>query len=106
MQDLELMPKLFSKVVGVTFENRQNIIRGLSEGEVLLLEREPDNKIDANAIKVLRNDEKQLGYISAELANEMASAMDSGIKYFCVVKNLTGIAKETKGVNIEIKKIS
>jgi hypothetical protein len=39
-------------VVGVTFENRQDIIDELRTGENLVLERDPSNPYDQNAIKV------------------------------------------------------
>lgn len=100
------MNPLYKKVVGVSFENRQSIVKGLLEGEILILAREFTNQYDPNAIMVLRSDGKQIGYIDKETAYDMAPAIDSGLKYIVTVKDLTGFGKDTKGVNIEIQKVS
>ena len=94
----------YTKLVGVTFNNRQQIIKGLTEGELLVFERQPKNEFDKNAILALRSDGKEVGHISRELAQQLAPALDNGAKYICEVKNITGTGKEIKGVNIGIKK--
>ena len=53
-----------TKVVGVTFENRQELIAKLQMGDRVWLQREPFNRYDKNAIKVTRNDGEKIGYIS------------------------------------------
>jgi len=64
---LGLFPgKFYSKVVGVTYDNpdgssRQAIIARCRLGEQLILEAEPDNQHDPNAVKVLRTNGQQLG---------------------------------------------
>ena len=73
------------KVVGVTFTNedtgekRSDIIKELMEKNPddikITLVREPDNKFDMNAIKVLAND-KQIGYIGKEYATIIAPLLD------------------------------
>jgi hypothetical protein len=50
------------------------------EGDPLTLEREPTNKEDPNAIKVL-HERGHLGYIGRELAAELAPAMDRGVLF-------------------------
>ncbi len=65
-----------TKVVGVTFENRQEAIARLQMGDRIWLEREPFNRYDTNAIKVTRNDGVQIGYISRHLARSLAPLMD------------------------------
>ena len=57
-----------TKVVGVTFGNRQATIQQLSVGTAVTLRREPDNAYDPNAIRVERSDGAQIGYIPRALA--------------------------------------
>jgi len=57
-----------TKVVGVTFENRQEIIARLDMGDRVWLDREPDNPHDANAITVCRSNGEQIGYLNRQLA--------------------------------------
>lgn len=65
-----------TKVVGVTFDNRQELIAKLQMGDRIWLEREPFNRYDTNAIKVTRNNGEQIGYISRHLARSLAPIMD------------------------------
>ena len=65
-----------TKVVGVTFENRQEVVARLQMGDRVWLEREPFNRFDVNAIKVMRNNGEQIGYINRHLAQSLAPLMD------------------------------
>jgi len=70
-------------VVGVTFKNRdgssrQEAIKGLQEGEAILLRREPDNPHDPNAIAVDTRDGDQIGYLPRHgFADEYAPRLDA-----------------------------
>lgn len=86
------------KVVGVTFKNedtgekRGQIIRELAENKKpedisIELVREPDNKFDANAIKVMA-DGKQIGYIGKEFAAIIAPLMDEYEEFEAKVKDI------------------
>lgn len=65
------------KVAGVTFPNsdgssRQRIIEEDVEiGDEIVLEKEPDNKFDENAIKILTKNGKQLGYVPKDVAKDL-----------------------------------
>jgi hypothetical protein len=63
-------------VVGVTFDNRQSILRQLSEGETLWLVHEPDNVYDRNAIQVQRSDGDVIGFLARGLAASLAPYLD------------------------------
>jgi hypothetical protein len=92
-------PKIINvdlKVVGVTFANedgtsRRAIIqemvpmfeKGYKHGIDLV--REPENKFDPNAIKVIA-DGMQIGYIGKEYASIMAPIMDNQGQFSAVVK--------------------
>jgi len=45
---------------------------------------------------------KQLGYLSADLAEEIAPIMDKGRNVSAVIKHITGKDKSTIGMNITI----
>jgi len=57
-----------TKVVGVTFEGRQEVVARMQMGDRVWLEMEPDNQFDHNAIKVSRSNGDQAGYLSRQLA--------------------------------------
>lgn len=104
----------YSKVVGVSHRNsnrtsRQKIIKeDVFMADVLTLKREPDNKVDPNAVAVyvegLDNKLKQIGYLNRDIAEEVASHMDHGMFAGAIVTELTGGTsdKQFQGVNIQI----
>ena len=97
----------FTKVAGVTFEGRQRIIARCSVGEILRVVRDPTNRFDKGAIKVMRLSGEQLGFIPAHVSrgddpSGLASRMDRGGKYGCRIKDLTGGGLRNLGVNIEV----
>ena len=73
-------------VAGVTFEGRQDLLMQLfimqEAGQPLtgLLEREPDNAYDPNAVKVYIDSlgRHHVGYIPKALAAHLAARMDAG----------------------------
>jgi len=98
----------FTKIAGVSHTNpdgtdRQGLIRRCSVGEFLRLVREPANPYDRNAVKVLRHNGDQLGYIPSHvLATGLARDMDRGVSYRAEITALTGRNKATLGVNIRV----
>ena len=60
-----------TKVVGVTFEGRQEVVAQLRMGDKVWLEMEPNNSYDCNAIKVSRENGEQIGYINRHLAADI-----------------------------------
>jgi len=98
-------PFIFSKIAGVTFEGRQDIIRKLGPGSPLFLERQPENPYDCNAIKLLTISGEHIGYVGRVLAESLAESMDKGNKYECYVSELTGGNDKNYGLNIKIMKV-
>ncbi|HTA38329.1 MAG TPA: HIRAN domain-containing protein, partial [Candidatus Acidoferrales bacterium] len=98
-----------SKLVGVSFEGRQDVISGLRVGSDLELERQPDNPYDANAIAV-RYGNLQVGYIRREIAAHLGPRIDEGARYRARIASLTGGPSsgsgQTKhrGVNIVVER--
>jgi single-stranded-DNA-specific exonuclease len=78
-----------TKLVGVSFEGRQDTIAGLRVGTELVLERQPANEFDANAIAV-RYGALQLGFVRKQIAKHLAPLIDSGARYNARVESLTG----------------
>jgi single-stranded-DNA-specific exonuclease len=82
---------IVTRVVGVTYEGRQAVVALLTEGERVTLIREPDNPFDPNAVKVIRWDHRQIGYVERELARILAPRMDFyGRPIKATVKRLNG----------------
>jgi hypothetical protein len=97
----------FTKVAGVTFEGRQRVVARCSVGEGLVLVRDPENRFDKGAIKVMRLNGEQLGFIPADVSRNgdssgLAFRMDRGKTYQCRISDLTGGNGKTLGVNIQI----
>ncbi len=65
-----------TSVVGVTFNNRQEIIAGLRSGEPVNLRRESKNPYDSNAISVDTVAGEQIGYVNRVLAADLAPMLD------------------------------
>lgn len=111
---------LYSKLAGVKANNpdgtsRQELIRKLCHpGMRLILEREPDNPHDSNAIAVMvwgrvslfRKAAVQIGYLNADIADELAKYLDNGGEVECEVKEVTGgeQGRPNLGVNIRLRK--
>ena len=98
--------RFHTKVVGVTFNDRQRFIPGLRAGEELQLRRERWNQYDCNAIAVYDGRGNQLGYISKELARDLAPRMDSGAQYRVTVYCVTGGNGYSYGVNVSVSRIN
>ncbi len=74
---------------GVNFRpaSAKEVVTNLEEGQKLNLEREPGNEYDENAIKVIEPESGEfLGYVAKEIAADLATHMDDGIEFSCVVQ--------------------
>lgn len=54
------IPTVF-KVAGVSF--CKTVVKTLDQGQVLKLEKDPDNKYDSNAIKILNLENQMVGFV-------------------------------------------
>jgi hypothetical protein len=59
------------KVVGVTFDGKQDVLRTIQEGDILELTPEPNNKFDPNAVAVSLPDGSPVGYVPKNFAAMM-----------------------------------
>ena len=89
-----------SRLAGVSFTNsdgsaRQTIIARCQPKELLRLEREPGNAFDNRAVRVLRLNGEQLGYLPADLVGNdqsigwcIAKRMDAGYHVRAVISTI------------------
>lgn len=108
--------KYYSKLVGVTFEGRQDIIADLTGDEQLRFRREPDNEYDKNAVAVdvlatapgMAYEEKvsewlPIGYIAKDNNTELAQILDEEKQAKIRLKDITGGDDKAYGLNVEIE---
>ena len=72
-------------VTGISYGNRQRVVRGLKTGDQVRLRRDRENSFDPNAILALSTDGAEIGFLTADWACVYAPKMDLGIEYKCSV---------------------
>lgn len=96
-----------SKIVGTTFENRQDILAHLEGSESLRVRREPENKYDPRAVAVDANIKGKwypVGYIAKDKNKDIAEALDAGREVDIKISEVTGGDKgKNLGMNIYLK---
>lgn len=95
-----------SKLVGVTFEGRQEVIASLRGKEPLRVRREADNKYDpkAVAVDVYKNDEwLPIGYIAKDKNADISRSLDAGETAYIQISDITGGGDKSFGVNISLE---
>ncbi|MDZ4168862.1 MAG: single-stranded-DNA-specific exonuclease RecJ [Coriobacteriia bacterium] len=98
---IEEAPSFHTKLAGVTFEGRQEVLERLSAAAPLRLVRQPDNPHDANACALLDSHGDQVGFFNRRLAGVLAPAIDRGVEYDVEVSEVTGgDAGRSRGVNV------
>jgi single-stranded-DNA-specific exonuclease len=93
-----------TKVVGVSFEGRQDVVAGLYAGLPLELRRHPENAYDPNAIGVWYG-ALQLGFLKREIAARVAPNIDGGERYTAEVTAVTGGGARSTGVNVYVTRV-
>jgi hypothetical protein len=95
----------FTKVLGVTHANddgssRQKVIQRLVPPEKLELIHDDENPFDPNAVKVCRANGDQVGWLAADLAEEVMSRSAEGCRYAAFATEVTGGGELRLGVNV------
>lgn len=101
---IEDAPSFYTKVAGVTYDNRQTAVSALTPGDGLVLTREPGNPHDPHAIAVSTAAGAQVGYLSARLAARLAPSVDTGTRYAATVTQVTGGGERSYGLNVYIRR--
>lgn len=94
--------EFYTKVVGVTFEGRQDTIRQMQATDRVELRREPDCPYDSYAIGVYWQGIR-IGYLNAKLARMLAPVIDRGAEYEAYVTRITGYEHGQLGVNLCVR---
>lgn len=109
-QDKSVRPegilKYHSKLVGVTFEGRQDIIKMLQGDEYLRVRREADNQYDPKAVAVdvlIAEEWQPIGYIAKDKNTDISESIDAGNDVFIKIASITGGGTKSFGVNIELE---
>ena len=80
------MPLAYTIVVGTCFRGDPfELTAGLKEGDVLKLVREPQNRYDPRAIKVLNQDGMHIGYVPRIKNEVISNLMDAGKHMVCEI---------------------
>lgn len=96
-----------TKLAGVTFEGRQEVVAALTPGLPLRLDRQPENPHDANAIALFDPYGHQVGFFNRRLAAVLAPVLDSGVEYDVEVADVTGgDAGRSLGLNVRVARRS
>lgn len=94
-----------TKLVGVTFDDRQEHVKLLQEGYQLFWKHEQENPVDPNALAVFADPslKKQVGYIKKELSGKIVPMLKEGKKMSLRVTEMTGgEGPQSHGVNIQV----
>lgn len=67
-------------VHGLCFENRYRLLRRIQVGDPLVLEREPENEIGGDAIRVRIEGPRTIGYVPREISRWLAPLLDAGYR--------------------------
>lgn len=96
-----------SKIVGTTFDNRQDILAHLEGNENLRVRREPENQYDPRAVAVdvdIKGKWYPVGYIAKDKNKDIAEALDAGREVEIKISGVTGGDKgKNLGMNICLK---
>jgi single-stranded-DNA-specific exonuclease len=94
-----------TKLAGVSFEGRQEVVARLLPGAVLRAARQPENPHDCNAIAVLDPTGEQVGFFNRRLAAALAPAIDGGVVFEVTVTEVTGEGGDrSRGVNVLVSR--
>lgn len=96
-----------SKIVGTTFESRQDILAHLEGNESIRVRREPENQYDPRAVAVdvdIKGRWYPVGYIAKDKNKDIAEALDAGREVEIKLSEITGGDKgKNLGMNIYLK---
>lgn len=101
---IKLNKPFVSKIAGLYFCHGHEALQSVSVGEQLLWEREPDNRFDKNAIKIMNSKREMIGYIPKDLVKEIVPMMESKeVKDMKVTVNEFNKTERNQSCNINIE---
>ncbi|HET6497964.1 MAG TPA: single-stranded-DNA-specific exonuclease RecJ [Coriobacteriia bacterium] len=94
-----------TKLAGVTFEGRQEVVARLTSGTPLRVVREPENPHDPSAIALHDAHGSRVGYFNRRLSGVLAAVLDAGVEYDVEVSDVTGgDGGRALGVNVLVSR--
>ena len=95
---------IYTKVKGVTFENRQEHLKESKDGDILIVRHAPLPEFPSAVEIVNQRTGKQLGYIGSDLAQELIDEFGEGCSFNSEITEITGGSedKSTLGCNLVI----
>ncbi|NME72180.1 HIRAN domain-containing protein [Flammeovirga aprica] len=103
--NLKKLEPQITKVAGTKYDNedtgvnRQEIIKNTKEGELLMLLPDELNRFDSSAIKVVRLNDEQIGFLDMDISVEVKSRLKS---QSLVEAKILKIYKEKDNFEVEI----
>lgn len=91
-------------VAGAKFEGRDKVIaREVRSGDVVVLQRDAANRYSRNAVAVLTQSGRQIGFVPEDDAEDLAPLLDAGNRYAARVKKiLQGSSHQIPVIVVEI----
>ncbi|WP_044200788.1 HIRAN domain-containing protein [Flammeovirga sp. OC4] len=105
VSNLKKLEPQITKVAGTKYDNedtgvnRQEIIKKTKEGELLMLLPDELNRFDSSAIKVVRLNDEQIGFLDMDISVEVKSRLKS---QSLVEAKILKIYKEKDNFEVEI----
>lgn len=95
-------------IAGVQFRplEAKERIRKILKGTTLILEPEPTNQYDSNAVKIIELSEKgktHIGYVPKLFSSEVSAALEVGIDLECIVEEINPTAKFWEMIRVSIR---
>ena len=97
-------------IAGVQFRplEAKEEIKKLLKNQELMLELEPENKFDPNAVKIISLSEEGkcfLGYVPKKFSAEVSAVLEVGINLECIVEEINPSAKPWEMCKVVIKNV-
>jgi hypothetical protein len=97
-------------IAGVQFRplEAKEEIKKLLKNQDLILESEPENKFDPNAVKIISLNEDGkcfLGYVPKKFSAEVSAILEVGINLECIVEEINPSAKPWEMCKVIVKDI-
>ncbi len=81
----------------------QNEILGLVRGDEVVLERDPSNEYDPNAIRVIANGH-WIGFVPRDTARDLAPLLDEGIPFKAKIQAVRGKSPEIEASPVGVER--
>lgn len=95
---------IYTKVRGVTFEGRQELLRQANDGDELVLIHKPTEKYPEAIVIITKETYDVIGHVSADLATQLIDAFGEGCKFYGEIVEITGgYDGRNYGCNISIE---